>query len=117
MKICTRSNEDLAHSAFDIDADKTFAMKYGSSAECKMTWQMARNIQFRSRLYLFTDYGYFQGDWENTLQMDINRFLSTQIYAHLRYDSTTPRTDDPHWHKLQVKEILSFGVSYKFSSI
>ena len=47
--------------------------------------------------------------------MDINRYLTTQIYAHLRYDTTTPRTED--WHKLQVKEILSFGVTYRFSSL
>lgn len=69
----------------------------------------------QSRIYAFTDYDYIQADWENTLTMDINRYLTTQIYAHLRYDTTTPRTED--WHKLQVKEILSFGVTYRFSSL
>lgn len=117
MKICIREDDELAHSSYSIDADKYYTMKYGSSAECKMVWKMTSNIQLTSRLYLFTDYGYFQGDWENTLAMNINSYLSTQIYAHLRYDSTTPRTDNPSWHKLQVKEILSFGVTYKFSSI
>lgn len=117
MKICTKPDSVIRHEDFNIDADKKFSMKFGSSAEAKIMWQMAKNIQFRSRLFVFTDYGYIQGDWENTLAMNINRYLSTQIYAHIRYDSTTPRCEDRSWHKLQVKEILSFGVSYRFSSI
>lgn len=117
MKICVKADSLLNHENFNVPHDKNYSFKFGSTAECKIMWQMARNIQFRSRLYGFTDYGYIQADWENTLSMDINRYLSTQIYAHIRYDSTTPPCDDPHWHKLQVKEILSFGVSYKFSSL
>lgn len=117
MKICIKADSLLNHEDFNVPHDKDYAMQFGSTAECKLMWQMARNIQFRSRIFAFTDYSYVQADWENTLSLDINRYLSTQIYAHLRYDSTTPRCDDPHWHKLQIKEILSFGVAYKFSSI
>lgn len=115
MKICAKPDSLLNHGTYGIDADKHTASKYGSSAECKIRWQMCRNILLHSRIYAFTDYGYIQADWENTLSMDINRYLSTQIYAHLRYDTTTPHVDG--WHKLQVKEILSFGVTYKFSSL
>lgn len=117
MKICTRSNDDLEHANFDIPEDKSYKMKFGSSAELKLQWQITYNILLRSRLFGFTDYSYFQGDWENTVSMDINRYLSTQIYVHMRYDSTTPRCDDKSWHKLQAKEILSFGLTYKFSSL
>ena len=117
MKICTRDNAELSHETFGIKPDRKTVSKFGSTAECKITWQIAANIHFKSRLFVFTDYGYIQGDWENTLAMDINRYLTTQIYCHARYDSTTPRCDDPSWHKLQVKEILSFGVQYRFSSL
>ena len=47
----------------------------------------------------------------------INRYFTTQIYAHARYDSKTPRTADSSWHKFQLKEIFSIGFSYKFSSL
>lgn len=117
MKICIKDDKDLAHSQYDIDPDKHYVMNFGSSAEAKILWKICDNISLRSRLFVFTDYNYFQGDWENTLNMDINRYLSTQLYVHARYDTSTPRCDDPDWHKLQVKEILSFGVTYKFSSI
>lgn len=117
MKICVKDNAKLSHEAFNVPPEKKYSVKYGSTAETKLMWQICSNIQFRSRLFVFSDYSYIQGDWENTLAMDINRYLSTQLYAHLRYDSTTPRSEDPSWHKLQVKEILSFGVTYHFSSL
>lgn len=117
MKICSKPDDKISHSTFGIDADKDYVINIGSTAECKLQWQISYNIQFRSRLFMFTDYSYIQADWENTLVMNINRYLTTQIYCHARYDSTTPPSENPHWHKLQVKEILSFGVAYHFSSI
>ncbi len=117
MKICIEPDDELSHATWDIAPEKKYKMNFGSSAEAKILWKLTSNIQFRSRIFVFTDYNYLQADWENTLSMDINRYLSTQIYVHARYDSSTPRCDDPSWHKLQVKEILSFGVAYKFSTI
>ncbi len=116
LRICT--NMSMNHSDFNIDQDKRIREKFGSSGEFKLSWRLAKNILFASRLFAFTDYDQMQIDWENTLSMDINRFLSTRIYCHLRYDTDTPRiADEPNWHKLQVKEILSFGFAYKFSSL
>lgn len=117
LKICTRSNDQIAHSTWNIAPDRSTKSNFGSSAEAKLGWQITHNINFRSRVFFFTDYSSIQADWENTLAMDINRYLATQIYVHARYDSSTPRCDDPSWHKLQIKEILSFGITYKFSSI
>ena len=117
LRICTKPDDELSHDPYDISPNHTTVSKFGSTAECKMTWQIARNISFKSRIFVFSDYNFIQADWENTLAMDINRYLTTQIYCHARYDSMTPRCDDPSWHKLQVKEILSFGVQYRFSSL
>ncbi len=116
LKVCTDATID--HTKFGLDADKDTKMSFGSSSELKLAWKICSNITFTSRIFAFTDYDTFYADWENTLGMDINRYLSTQIYVHARYDTNTQRSDDhPDWHKLQVKEILSFGLAYKFSSI
>lgn len=117
MRTCTQPNNILAHDAYGIDPDKKYVIEIGSSAEAKMNWQLAKNITWLSRVFFFTDYGYAYADWENTLSMQINNFLSTQIYVHARYDTSTPQSDNVHWHNLQLKEILSFGVSYKFSTL
>lgn len=117
LKICIKPDNVLPHSTYGIDPDKKILNEIGSSAEAKLAWKIAHNITFNSRLFVFTDYGNLSADWENTLAMDINRYLVTQIYVHARYDTATPRTENIHWHKLQLKEILSFGVTYKFSTI
>lgn len=82
-----------------------------------MNWKMHANIRLVSRFFAFTNYNYLQADWENTFMFNITKYLTTQIYVNMRYDTTNPRVEDTHWHKLQLKEILSFGIAYNFSSI
>lgn len=115
LKTCI--NNDINETAFGIPAGRNLESNYGSSADCHLKWKLSYNITYTSRLFVFTDYDYLQSDWENTISFDINRFLSTQIYVHLRYDSQTPRMEDTSWHKFQCKELLTFGFSYKFSNI
>ena len=115
LKICI--NDELDETAYGIHEGHKTISKYGSSAELKLFWQIASNISLRSRFFTFSDYDVLQADWENTIQFEINRFLTTQIYAHLRYDSEGIRAENSNWKKLQLKEILSIGFAYKFSSI
>lgn len=115
MKTCI--NHRMNETSYGIKEGRKTVSQYGSNAEAKLYWVLTENINLRSRLFVFTNYEYAYGDWENTLSFNINRFLSTQIYVHLRYDTTTPATENEDWHKLQLKEILSFGFAYKFSSI
>ncbi|MBQ7041454.1 MAG: DUF3078 domain-containing protein [Muribaculaceae bacterium] len=115
LKICT--NDRMDETAFGIDEGKTTAHQFGSSAEGKLTWKLMYNITYTSRLFLFSNYEYVQGDWEHRLSFDINRFLSTQIFVHLRYDSGSTHVPNASWKDWQMKEILSFGFNYKFSTI
>ncbi len=115
MKTCFKHGMDVT--SYGIKPGRHLVNAYGSSAEAKVSWKVCDNIDVRSRLFLFTDYDYAYGDWENTFSFAINRFLSTQIYLHMRYDTSTPSCDNPSWHKFQLKEILSFGFSYKFSTL
>ncbi len=111
------TNHRIDPGLYDIDDGKRTKHSFGSSAELKLMWKIVYNITFSSRLFAFTNYSDCYVDWENTLAFAINRFLTTQIYAHARYDTATPRCADPSWHKLQVKEILSIGFAYKFSDL
>ena len=115
LMICT--SDRINPTQYNIKAGKKCANQFGSNAEFKLFWQIAYNISFKSRLVTFSDYHYFQADWENTVNFDINRFLSTQLYVYARYDSSTPPVADSKWHKLQLKEILSLGFTYKFSTL
>lgn len=113
LKTCI--SEKIDHSKFGMAQDKRFVNEIGSSAELTFKAVIAKNINYNSRLFLFSDYKYFLSDWENTLSFQFNRYLSTQIYAHLRYD-TSVSNPDSKWGKLMLKEILSFGLTYTFST-
>ncbi|MCM1348319.1 MAG: DUF3078 domain-containing protein [Firmicutes bacterium] len=113
LKTCI--NNELDPTAYGIDAGHKSINKFGSSAELNFNWKIAYNISYSSRLFAFTDYDKFQGDWEHTIDFNINKFLSTRFYLHMRYDTTTPRpADSEKWHKFQLKEIFSFGFAYHF---
>lgn len=113
LKTCT--NERIDPKQFGIDRGHTTVSQFGSSAELTFRWKMRYNIQYYSRMFIFTNYEYVQGDWENTIDFAISRFFSTKIYAHLRYDSSTKKVAGTEWHQWQLKEILSIGFSYKFA--
>ncbi len=115
LKTCT--NPNLNPEAFGIDPGKKSKSEYGSSVEVNFRYNLTYNITYTTRLFAFTDYHYLQGDWENTLDFSINRFMSARIYAHLRYDSQASRLPDSEWFKWQFKEILSIGFAYKFSRL
>ncbi len=112
LKTCITDSID--HGRFNIAPDKKTHSEIGSNGEVNMKWNILWNITYQSRIFLFTDYKYFQGDWENTISFNINKFLSTQIYAHLRYDTSVP--SHASWKKFMLREILSFGLSYTFST-
>ena len=103
--------------SYGIEEGHHSVSEYGSSGEVKLSWQIAENISLRSRLFSFTDYDYIQSDLENTISFTINRFLTTQILVHMRFDSSSPVVEDTDWHKFMMREVLSFGFTYNFSTI
>lgn len=114
LKIC-RDIDNLNPVNFGIDPGHHTKHGFGSNIEAKLTWKLHPNITWTSRLYAFTDYRYVQSDWENTFDFSITRYLNTQIYTHLRYDKSHPW--DADWRYWQFKEILSFGLTYRFSTL
>ena len=112
LKTCI--SEKIGHEQFNIKPGRKTRSEIGSNGEFNMNWQIASNINYKSRVFLFTDYEYFLSDWENTFTFNINRFLSTQIYVHLRYDTSS--TSDRDWKKFMMREVLSFGLAYTWST-
>lgn len=115
MKTCINSRLD--ETAYGIERGHHVVNNVGSSAEVKLNWKITYNITYATRLFMFSDYNFIQTDWEHTIDFNINKFLSTRLYLHMRYDSQTPVIPDSNWKKFQLKEILSFGFTYKFGTV
>ena len=114
LKYC-RNITDIDPTRFGIDAGKHCKSTVGSNFEAKLLWRFNPSVMLSSRFYMFTNYEYVQGDWENTLDFNIGKYLTTQLYTHLRFDRSRPRDND--WNYWQFKEIISLGVIYRFATV
>lgn len=114
LKTCI--DPDIDPTQFNIKIGHKVHNELGSSSDIVFTWAITTDINLKSRLFAFTDFKNYTQDWENTLSFSINRFLSTQVYVNLRYDSSSPTIEGSRWHHWMLKEILSFGFTYHFQT-
>ena len=113
----TAIDPKVNHGQFGMEQDEKTLSEYGSSAELTFNWDLLSNIHYRTRLFLFTDYrDNSNADWQNTFEFQFSRFFSTQLYINLRYDSTADKEKAPKWNRWMMKELLSVGLSYTFST-
>lgn len=85
---------------------------YGSEATIDLSWVIADNIQWKTRLYGYTTYKRAELEWENTITFQFNRYISTNLFLYPRFDDGATRKDDQsYW---QFKEYASVGFSYSF---
>lgn len=96
---------------FGIEKGKT-QNQYGSSFETTLKWEFLWNMHWNSRFFYFTNYDRIQIDFENSFDFVLNRYFSTRLFVHLRYDDRQPKKERNTY--LQLKELLSFGFNYRF---
>jgi hypothetical protein len=98
-------------SSFNVKPGRTTASLYGSKITANLNWKILPNLTYVSKLDYFTTYKSVIVSWENTFEFKFNRYLSTKIFLHPRFDDgvTLKEEDDTYF---QFKEMLTFGLSY-----
>ena len=113
MKLC-KTDVNPSPTNFGIREGHHTIHNVGSKLESKLNIKFNSSISWSSRLYVFSNYEYVQGDWENTFNFNVTSHLITQFYTHLRYDKSVNKNEK--WNYWQFKEILSFGLTYRFAT-
>lgn len=95
---------------FGVDPGKKMRLEFGASIKSTFVKEILKNVTINSKLGMF--YNYLEDpqidiDWEMLVNMKINQFLSTNVVAQLIYDKD--QVD-----KIQFKEIIGIGLTYKF---
>ena len=96
-----------------IDKGKKSLHEVGSLVRINYRYKLSNEIEFDTRTTIYTNYKGIEFDSEVNGNFKINRFLTTRLSVNPRYDSTfkLPNNDKA---RLQFRQILSFGFSYKF---
>ncbi len=105
---------------FGVDPGKQVRFELGMKAWVKMEKEIFKNVTLSSKLELFSDYlknpERIDVDWQASLNMKVNKWLSANISGHMIYDDDIMITDKEgkKGPRTQFKEVLSIGLSYNF---
>ena len=97
---------------YGIDEGHHALNDFGSQLTVDVTWNMASNISWRSRIYGYTTYERAEMEFENTFSFQFNRYIAAKFFIYPRFDDS--RTRDDHHGYWMFKEYTSLGFSYSF---
>ena len=106
-----KDDEIVNPSAFNVDPGHSSANLFGSEITANVDWKIKDNISYVTKFNYFTTYDKVIANWENTFNFKLNRYLSTKIFIHLRYDDGVTLKEENYTY-FQLKEMLTFGLSY-----
>jgi hypothetical protein len=121
-KITMVANDSLSNAgSFGVEPGEGMRTEFGGLVKVGLKKDIMKNVNLTSTLDLFSNYfkdpQNIDVSWKALINMKINEYLSANISTHLVYD------DDIDWidpegisqgPKVQFKEILGVGFSYKF---
>jgi hypothetical protein len=105
-------NEKVSVTRYGIEEGKKHTMDLGSTVTANLIYDFNRYITWNSRLKYFTSYEKVEAEFENTLNMALTNAFSTRFFLNLRFDDSVP--PDPKFKYLQITQLLSFGLNYKW---
>jgi len=114
IEYVTVLNKDIDPKRFGIKEGNWHLTNIGSTINAKLIYNFNKNVNYTSRLYYFTNYEKVTAEWENTLNLPINRYFSTILYLFFRYDDNPTLTKDKILGYFQLTELLSFGFNYSW---
>lgn len=85
---------------------------FGSQLTVDLTWKMAEQISWKTRLYGFTSYKRGLIEWENLITLKVSKYISANLFLYPRFDDSGSRDDDMGYFQFQEYSLL--GLSYTF---
>ncbi|MFA9390055.1 MAG: DUF3078 domain-containing protein [Prolixibacteraceae bacterium] len=130
VKLTYVSNPRVNETSFGLLEGQTRKTRIGMSGKFELSKKVMDNISLKTKNSIFISYGNDAAgesqftklpdfDSETTIDFKINQFITTQINLHFIYDKDVKSkwTDsagvEQIGNKLQVKEFITFGISYK----
>ena len=99
---------------FGIEEGKNHLLDLGSTINSKLTMNINKQVSFSSRFRYFTNYERVIIELENELNMAVLNNFSTRLYLFTRFDDSPGIVKDDRLGYIQINELLSFGLNYRW---
>lgn len=101
--------------AYGVEPGETVRSEFGAYLNLKFRKDIMENVNFSTKLELFNNYTDKDKDnakkidvnWENALNMKVNKFITASITTQLLYDANVVE-------RTQFKQTVGVGFGYKF---
>ncbi len=110
-KYCSRA--ELAETN-GIDEGKHSLVDFGLTFTVEGTWKFNDIISWTMRLYGYTPYDRIELQWENTFNVQVSKIIAMTLYVYPRFDDSSMELKDKGYGYFQLKEYVSFGLTYSF---
>ncbi len=115
-----------------IEDGEKIRFEFGANVVIQYEKEIMKNIMVKSKLNLFNNYtdsnednrAHIDVDWDNTINFKVNDYISANISCRMVYDHDIMiplykdidgvKTQYRTGRRLQIKEFLGIGLSYKF---
>ena len=94
-----------------ITTDHHTVEDFGSQTTVELEWKPIDEMSWKTRFYAYTTYHKLLIEWENTISLKFNKYLSTNLFLYPRFDDSVAPIEPGHT-LVQFKEYFSLGFSY-----
>lgn len=105
-----------------ISEGKTIKNEFGAYFRFLFKKDIVKNVNFQTKLELFSNYvenpQNIDINWDTMINMTINSWLSANVGLQMVYDDDTPIVDSDGniGPRMQIKQLLGIGLTYKVSN-
>ncbi len=106
-------HSDLA-SRFGIKEGRQHKEDFGTKLIFKPNVNLFKNVTWNARMEFYSTYSRTFFEWENTINMQVNRYLKATLLLHSRFDDSAPGLYSDSYGYWQLKEYMTLGVTYQW---
>ncbi len=116
MKILYVNDDDLTKN-YGLEEDKHQKTTFGPNVTLNTRWQVCKQIAWTSRIYWMSNFEYNIWEWENTIEFNVTKLITTRVYLYPRFDNSNEKYRSGENHDgtyMMFKEWVSLGLTYNF---
>ncbi len=87
---------------------------WGPNINVNANWPFMKNVNWRTRIYWFSNLSNTKIDWENTFDFTLSKYIAATLSIYPRFDDSAPHYKNKKGKYIMMKEWFNIGMNYSF---